>query len=150
MGGPRRTPGESVDALSEAIDVIRALWDADGRNGPRRRRALPGHRRAPGPGTAHDVEIWLGAYKPRMLALTGAKADGWLPSHRATCELRIRCPTMNRRIDDAAARGRPLTPPTIRRLLNVNGSFGDGGGFLEGPPARWPSSFAGAHARGPA
>src|SRR5882757_6145838 len=27
-GGPRRTPGESVDALEEAIDVVRALWDA--------------------------------------------------------------------------------------------------------------------------
>ena len=34
----------------------------------------------PGPAPAHDVEIWLGAYKRRMLALTGAKADGWLPS----------------------------------------------------------------------
>src|SRR6266542_2889289 len=26
FGGPRRTPGESVDALDEAIDVIRLLW----------------------------------------------------------------------------------------------------------------------------
>src|SRR6202020_1419811 len=26
MGGPRRSPGESVDALREAIAVIRALW----------------------------------------------------------------------------------------------------------------------------
>ena len=31
MGGPRLTPGQSVDALSEAIDVIRAIWSADGR-----------------------------------------------------------------------------------------------------------------------
>src|SRR5665213_1070306 len=29
MGGPRRTPGQSVDALEEAIDVIRALWDVE-------------------------------------------------------------------------------------------------------------------------
>jgi alkanesulfonate monooxygenase SsuD/methylene tetrahydromethanopterin reductase-like flavin-dependent oxidoreductase (luciferase family) len=27
MGGPRRSPRETVDALSEAIDVIRAMWD---------------------------------------------------------------------------------------------------------------------------
>ena len=27
MGGPRRSPGETVEALSEAIDVIRAIWD---------------------------------------------------------------------------------------------------------------------------
>src|SRR5919107_5678869 len=26
MGGPRRTPGESVDALEEAIRIIRTLW----------------------------------------------------------------------------------------------------------------------------
>ena len=32
MGGPRRTPGESVDALAEAIEVIRTLWTP----GPRR------------------------------------------------------------------------------------------------------------------
>src|SRR5215207_536904 len=26
FGGPRRTPGESVEALDEAIDVIRLMW----------------------------------------------------------------------------------------------------------------------------
>src|SRR5690349_19346109 len=30
VGGPRWTPGQAVDALSEAIDVIRAMWDAGG------------------------------------------------------------------------------------------------------------------------
>src|SRR5215467_8336246 len=33
MGGPRRTPAEAVAALSEAIDIIRATWDADGPDG---------------------------------------------------------------------------------------------------------------------
>ena len=37
-----------------------------------------------GPEPAHDIPIWLGAYKPRMLRLIGAKADGWLPRCR-TC-----------------------------------------------------------------
>ena len=81
MGGPRRTPGQSVDALSEAIDVIRALWAADEPGAVRvegeHYRVVGAHR---GPAPAHPVPIWLGAYKPRMLALTGAKADGWLPS----------------------------------------------------------------------
>src|SRR5690554_4909039 len=31
MGGRRLTPGESVDALSEGIDVIRAVWDTSTR-----------------------------------------------------------------------------------------------------------------------
>src|SRR5204862_3889951 len=29
MGGPRRTPGESVEALEEAIDVIRLMWSCE-------------------------------------------------------------------------------------------------------------------------
>src|SRR3954468_8497024 len=75
MGGPRRTPGESVDALAEAIDVIRATWDTDARSV----RVEGEHYRVqgarPGPVPAHPIGIWLGAYKPRMLALTGEKAD---------------------------------------------------------------------------
>jgi alkanesulfonate monooxygenase SsuD/methylene tetrahydromethanopterin reductase-like flavin-dependent oxidoreductase (luciferase family)/hemerythrin-like domain-containing protein len=115
MGGPRRTPGESVDALDEAIGIIRGIWEA-------------------GPPAAHPIEIWLGAYKPRMLRLTGAKAEGWLPS-QAYLEL-DQLPDMNARIDEAAtAAGR--RPEDVRRLFNVNGSFGTGGGFLEGTPEQW-------------
>src|SRR5579864_8713496 len=29
FGGPRRTPGETVDAVSEAIDVIRLMWSGE-------------------------------------------------------------------------------------------------------------------------
>ena len=29
---------------------------------------------------SHDIGIWVGAYKPRMLRLTGRAADGSLPS----------------------------------------------------------------------
>src|SRR5690606_6246686 len=81
MGGTRLTPGESVDALSEGIDVIRAVWDTS----TRERLVLDGehHRLAGakrGPAPAHDIGIWVGAYKPRMLRLVGRKADGWLPS----------------------------------------------------------------------
>jgi hypothetical protein len=117
MGGPRRTPGEAVDALSEAIDVIRGIWDTTARGGVRVRGehyAVKGAKR--GPEAAHDIEIWLGAYKPRMLRLTGRKADGWLPSlaYMQSEDLA----TSNRAIDDAAlAAGRD--PREIRRLLNI-------------------------------
>jgi alkanesulfonate monooxygenase SsuD/methylene tetrahydromethanopterin reductase-like flavin-dependent oxidoreductase (luciferase family) len=120
VGGPRRTPGESVDALAEAIDVIRAVWSTDG--GPVRHegehyRVVGAH---PGPPPAHDVEIWLGAYKPRMLALTGAKADGWLPS-LGYIEL-DELAAANARIDEAAANaGRRAAD--VRRLLHLNEGF---------------------------
>src|ERR1700761_535084 len=81
MGGTRLTPGQAVDALDEAIEVIRSLWDVEGRGGARfegEHYSLAGAPRGPAP--AQPVGIWVGAYKSRMLALTGRKADGWLPS----------------------------------------------------------------------
>ncbi len=37
FGGPRRTPGEAVEALDEAIDVIRLLWSRGPVRNPRTR-----------------------------------------------------------------------------------------------------------------
>jgi alkanesulfonate monooxygenase SsuD/methylene tetrahydromethanopterin reductase-like flavin-dependent oxidoreductase (luciferase family) len=117
MGGPRRGPGEAVDALAEAIDVIRLVWSEeravsyDGRF-----YSLSGLH--PGPPPAHQIGIWLGALKPRMLALTGRAADGWSVSlgYAGPDEL----PAMQRRVDEAAvAAGR--SPASIRRMLNVPG-----------------------------
>jgi hemerythrin-like domain-containing protein len=69
-----------------------------------------------------------------MLALTGRKADGWLPS-QGYVEL-DQLPAMNEAIDRAAVEaGR--RPDDIRRLFNVNGTFGRGSGFLQGSPAEW-------------
>ena len=117
MGGPRRAPGESVVALEEAIDVIRALWDADAGRGARfdgDHYGLAGAARGPAP--LHDIGIWLGAYKPRMLDLVGRRADGWLPSlsYLQPGDLAAG----NARID-RAARSAGRDPSDIRRLLNV-------------------------------
>lgn len=136
MGGPRRTPGESVDALSEAIDVIRELWDVSERGGVRvagEHYRVQGAKRGPAP--AHDVQLWLGAYKPRMLRLTGRKADGWLPSLSYLPLEDVAA--ANATIDEAAqAAGRD--PREIRRLLNVGGAFTPTrDGFLQGPPEQW-------------
>ena len=136
MGGPRRTPGESVDALEEAIDVIRALWDGE-QDGAARVEGthyrLAGAARGPAP--RHDIELWIGAYKPRMLALTGRKGDGWLPSQSYLQPGDLAAG--NAAIDEAAtAAGRD--PRAIRRLLNVSGSFSASrGGSLDGPPGQW-------------
>jgi alkanesulfonate monooxygenase SsuD/methylene tetrahydromethanopterin reductase-like flavin-dependent oxidoreductase (luciferase family) len=52
MGGERLTPGESVDALSEAIDVIRSIWDVSTRRGVRvegQHHRVVGGKRGPEP-----------------------------------------------------------------------------------------------------
>ena len=138
-GGPKLTPGQAVDALSEAIDVIRAIWDADARAVRHRGRHYEVVGAKPGPPPAHAIEIWLGAYKPRMLRLTGEKADGWIPT-LGYVELE-QLPELNARIDRAAANaGR--RPEDIRRMLNVNGGFGGADGFLQGPPRHWAEQLA--------
>lgn len=128
MGGPQRTPGESVDALSEAIDVIRAVW-----SGERSVRYAGEHYRLdgyhPGPPPAHPIGIWLGAYKPRMLRLTGEKADGWVPSLRegiTPADLG----ELDRRVTEAAVNaGRD--PKAVRRIWNVMGAPDDPGRFAD-------------------
>ncbi len=137
-GGIRLTPGEAVDALEEAIAVIRGLWVGEGSV-----RVDGTHHRArglhSGPAPAHPMGIWVGAYKPRMLRLTGRLADGWLPSQGYAAPDTLG--PMNARIDEAAtAAGR--APEAVRRLYNVSGSFGAGGGFLRGRPGEWAEQLA--------
>ena len=115
IGGPMRTRGESVEALEEAIQVIRLMWS--GQRGVRfdgKYYQLAGVHAGPPP--AHRIGIWLGAYKPRMLSLVGRAADGWVPSlgYAQPADLL----DGNMRIDEAAvAAGRD--PKAIRRILNT-------------------------------
>jgi alkanesulfonate monooxygenase SsuD/methylene tetrahydromethanopterin reductase-like flavin-dependent oxidoreductase (luciferase family) len=115
IGGPMRTRGESVEALEEAIQVIRFMWS--GRRGVRfdgKYYQLAGVHTGPVP--AHPIGIWLGAYKPRMLSLVGRAADGWVPSLGYVQPADLL--EGNKRIDEAAvAAGRD--PKAIRRVLNA-------------------------------
>ncbi|HEV3268542.1 MAG TPA: LLM class flavin-dependent oxidoreductase [Acidimicrobiales bacterium] len=136
MGGQRLTPKQSVKALDEAIEVIRGMWDdgaQDALHVEGEHYHVHGAQRGPRP--AHDIPIWLGAYKPAMLALTGRGADGWLPSLGYIQPDDIA--GANAIIDDAAlAAGRD--PREIRRMLNVSGEFTSSShGFLRGPTAQW-------------
>lgn len=119
VGGPVRTPGESVAALEEAIQVIRLMW-----SGERNVRfdgkfyRLVGAQTGPRP--VHPIGIWVGGYKPRMLSLVGRRADGWVPSLGYFQPKDLL--EGNQRIDEAAtAAGRD--PHSIRRILNAGGDI---------------------------
>ena len=116
MGGPVRTPGDSVAALEEAIQVIRLMWSGDrGVHFDGKFYQLQGVHTGPKP--AHPMGIWLGAYKPRMLSLVGRAADGWVPSLGGVQPEDLAAG--NVRIDEAAkAAGRD--PRSIRRVLNAS------------------------------
>ena len=71
---------EPADYAQSANRPIRA-WAPDERRGVRvegERYRVVGARRGREP--VHEIAIWLGALKPRMLRLLGRKVDGWWPS----------------------------------------------------------------------
>ncbi len=140
MGGPRRSPGEAVRSVEEAIRIMRLVWsDERSVRFDGEFYSLKGMR--PGPHPVHGIGIWVGAYGPRMLGLIGRLADGWVPSHGNAPPERL--PEMQRRIDEGAAQaGRE--PREIRRAYNVSGLIKPGGGGpLDGPPSRWAETLTG-------
>ena len=134
MDGPRRSPGEAVRSVEEAIKVMRLVWSEersvsfDGEL-----YSLRGMRTGPHP--VHEIGIWVGAGGPRMLGLIGRLADGWVPSMFWAPPERL--PELHERIDEAASKaGREQRE--IRRVYNVSGMIGQGGdGNLDGPVSRW-------------
>jgi alkanesulfonate monooxygenase SsuD/methylene tetrahydromethanopterin reductase-like flavin-dependent oxidoreductase (luciferase family) len=104
MGGRPLSPKQSVDALEQAMVEMREFWKGEGK--------------FEGPPPAHEIGIWLGAYKPRMLRITGSLADGWVPSQSYLSPDQVA--EAMKRVDDAAeAEGRD--PKQIRRVYNLIG-----------------------------
>ena len=139
MGGPRRTPGEAVRSIEEAIEVMQLVWsDERSLRFDGEFYSLEGMR--PGPHPVHDIGIWVGAYGPKMLDLIGRVADGWVPSLGYSPPVRL--PEMNGRIDEGADKaGRE--PGEIRRAYNLSGYIGaEGEGLLEGPTSSWVQTLA--------
>jgi alkanesulfonate monooxygenase SsuD/methylene tetrahydromethanopterin reductase-like flavin-dependent oxidoreductase (luciferase family) len=123
MGGPRRSPKESVDALEEAIAILRAFWSGE------RSVTFEGeHYRVkgahPGPAPSHRIGLWLGAYGLRMLRMTGRSADGWLPSLGPRFLSEDDVGRGHAEIDEAArAAGR--APEDVERAVNIMVLAGD-------------------------
>jgi alkanesulfonate monooxygenase SsuD/methylene tetrahydromethanopterin reductase-like flavin-dependent oxidoreductase (luciferase family) len=142
MGAPALTPGKSLEALEEAVAILRASWsDARALRFDGRHYRLEGARLGPKP--AHEIAIWLGAAKPRALALTGRVSDGWAaplmtympPAAAAEAQTII----------DRGAREAGRDPSEIRRIYNMSGAFvatapapaRDTDQAILGPPDHW-------------
>jgi alkanesulfonate monooxygenase SsuD/methylene tetrahydromethanopterin reductase-like flavin-dependent oxidoreductase (luciferase family) len=144
MGGPVRSGPESVDALEEAIEVIRLMWSGE------RSVSFSGKHYSldgvhPGPKPAHPIGIWLGAYGPRMMRVVGRLADGWIPS---LPRMPLEDVPPRREAIDAAAEKAGRDPASIRRIANVSGKITDGptDDWLEGPPEHWVEELSRLHA----
>ena len=121
-GGVQRSPGEAVAALEEAIAIMRALWqptptDQTVNFSGQHYQLVNTH---PGPAPAHPIGIWLGALRPKMLRLTGQKADGLLISSSYIPPEDV--PQIQQTINHAALQaGRD--PLAIRRGYNLMGTI---------------------------
>jgi alkanesulfonate monooxygenase SsuD/methylene tetrahydromethanopterin reductase-like flavin-dependent oxidoreductase (luciferase family) len=148
LGVPRRTPGESVRALEEGIQVVRALHGGgdpvvfDGEFYP-----VSGLLPSPVPAPA----IWTGSNGPKSLAVTGRHADGWIPGYAADW-LSERFAWSRPIIDEAAlAAGR--RPSDVQTIYNLPGRItterlratrDDQGRWIGGSPDQWIQELTGA------
>ncbi len=78
FGLPVRSPREKLEALEEAVDVIRGLWTRPSFTYRGRHFRLEEGRLEPKP--ERPIPIWLGVYGPRGLDLVARAGDGWIPS----------------------------------------------------------------------
>jgi alkanesulfonate monooxygenase SsuD/methylene tetrahydromethanopterin reductase-like flavin-dependent oxidoreductase (luciferase family) len=77
-GAPIRSPSEKVEALAEALEIIRGTWREPSFTYDGTYYRNDGALLEPKP--ERRIPIWLGTYGPNALALTGRLADGWIPS----------------------------------------------------------------------
>ena len=111
MGRAQR--GGASGEAGEAIRIIRTLWtDERAQRISGKHYQLAGAKTGPRP--PHDIGIWLGAYRPRMLRLTGRLADGWLPSSPGAPPEKLA--EMNGIIDAAAREAGRDSPPDPQPL----------------------------------
>lgn len=114
-GMPFDTP---VARLDEGIDVMRLLMDADGPvdfegRFHRLDRAVLGLR----PHGERPPEIWTAAHGPRMLRLTGRKADGWLPTKLGPAEYGAALGTIRESAEKAGRDPDAITPGMLGYVL---------------------------------
>jgi alkanesulfonate monooxygenase SsuD/methylene tetrahydromethanopterin reductase-like flavin-dependent oxidoreductase (luciferase family) len=149
-GGQRRTPGEAFLAYRDALHILRGLWNSDGQRFTYEGEFYQVRNARFGPAPAHPIRIWVGAYGPRMLKLTGEVADGLLISHNHATPDRL--PQLNAWIDEGA-RQAGRSPSEVRRGYNLMGvihtplsdtlNTGLGPEYIQGSPADWVERLSG-------
>jgi alkanesulfonate monooxygenase SsuD/methylene tetrahydromethanopterin reductase-like flavin-dependent oxidoreductase (luciferase family) len=114
LGEPVASTRDKVAGLADALTIIRRVWAEASVTYRGRVHSVTDLTVQPKP--ADSIPIWLGAFGPRMLDITGRFADGWIPSFGFLPPADV--PDRLQRIRDAAhAAGRP--PDAVRAVYNV-------------------------------
>ncbi|MDE2838027.1 MAG: LLM class flavin-dependent oxidoreductase [Chloroflexota bacterium] len=115
-------PGERVDGLADAIEILRGTWANEQFTYTGKRYSVTEATVTPKPVNG-TIPIFTGSGGPRMLRLAGRVADGWIRNGGWPPDFdayREQVATME---EAAGAAGRD--PGTIHRVLNCNAYVGD-------------------------
>jgi alkanesulfonate monooxygenase SsuD/methylene tetrahydromethanopterin reductase-like flavin-dependent oxidoreductase (luciferase family) len=141
LGVPHLSPAARVRALEEAIMVVRAL---SGGGDPVTLEGEFYQVTGLTPTAAPTPPIWVGALGRKTLAVTGRRADGWIPGHLA--DWRSTLVAESRPIIDEAAASAGRDPADIATVYNVSGRLArdplpqtrdDEGRWIGGGVAQW-------------
>ncbi|GGJ34668.1 LLM class flavin-dependent oxidoreductase [Streptomyces brasiliensis] len=123
MGGTPRRGDQMVAFTEESLELMRRALAGTTVRLQSPHHSVTGYQAGPLP--PRPVELWLGAQKRKMLAVTGRSADGWVSP------LNIYVPPdevpSRQEIIDEAATAAGRAPESIRRIYNVIGAIGAGG-----------------------
>jgi alkanesulfonate monooxygenase SsuD/methylene tetrahydromethanopterin reductase-like flavin-dependent oxidoreductase (luciferase family) len=148
LGVAEQSPADALDALAEAIGLMRALWQDGTPRVTAEGRYFSANVKA-GPAPAHPVEVWVGSIGTRSQQLTGRLADGWaapIPSYLPYEKWAPANATIDR-----AAREAGRDPAEVRRIAQITGTVTETRGDIDtsrgaepfrGTPDQWASYFA--------
>ncbi|WP_026415249.1 LLM class flavin-dependent oxidoreductase [Actinomadura oligospora] len=148
MGVERLTPGQAVRAFEEAFQVVRAM---SGGGGPVTFEGEFYQVMGLEPADAPTPPVWTGSNGPRSLAVTGRRADGWIPGHAADwLSERYR---WSRPLIDEAAAAAGRDPSDVRTVYNLPGRITADplaetrdaeGRWIGGSVSQWTEELTGA------
>jgi alkanesulfonate monooxygenase SsuD/methylene tetrahydromethanopterin reductase-like flavin-dependent oxidoreductase (luciferase family) len=73
-----RSPGAKVNALEDALTILRGTWSTSPFTHHGAQLSVEEARVEPKP--SRSIPVWIGGNGPKVLALIGKLADGWIPS----------------------------------------------------------------------
>lgn len=127
------TPGERVDGLVDAIEILRGTWANEQFTYSGKRYSVEEASVTPTPVNG-AIPIFIGASLPRMLRLAGRTADGWIRNGGWPSDLDAYREQVAAVEEAAHAAGRD--PGAIHRVLNCNAYVGD-----EDPATKLATTF---------
>ncbi|SEQ41725.1 LLM class flavin-dependent oxidoreductase [Microlunatus flavus] len=135
MGGTPRRGRQMVGYADESVQILRAALRGGRVRVESEHHHVDGYQA--GPATPTPVPVLLGSQQPKMLAVTGRSADGWVsPLNVYVPPLEV---AWRQEAIDEAARTEGREPAEISRTYNVIGALGavPGAPGVVGGTDRW-------------